>query len=239
MKETIVILHGWGLSGKKFLPLVKLLKNLGYTVFAPDLPGFGDSIMPTTPLHLVDYAQYLDEYLKDNKIKQAILVGHSFGGRVALLFQKLYPGRVKAIILSGTPGFSPINKRKLAFFIFLSKVGGAAFSLPILRLFKDWMRLKYYYAVGARDFYRAQGVMRETFKNIVREELIDSMRLVNIPCLLIWGQDDKICPVEIARKMKTVIPSAQLIEIPETDHAVPFKNPQLFVSHLNTFIKSL
>ncbi len=238
-KVPIVILHGWGLSGEKFSPLADVLKKRGYAVFTPDFPGFGSSDMPDHPLTLSDYARFLHEYLQKNSIECPILIGHSFGGRVSLKYQQMYPKSIRVIILTGTPGFTPIHRKKLLAFILLAKIGGAFWSLPPFCLFKETVQRWYYYVVGAREFYRAEGSMRQTFKNIVREELTSAMKSVNIPCALIWGGNDTIVPIRIAQKMSEVIPGATLISIADADHGVPFRQPGIFSDKVEEFIKSL
>ncbi len=239
MKSPIVILHGWGLSGKTFTPLAESLKKQGFRVYAPDLPGFGESKIPGSPLTLVDYAQFLDEYLTKNRIQQPIFIGHSFGGRVSLKYNQLHPKHVRVLILSGTPGFTPIPKKKLLLFIALAKVGKLLFSIPPLNLVQDAVRRWYYYVVGAREFFRAEGTMRETFKSIVREDLVAAMEVVDIPTLLLWGEYDIIVPVSIAERMHQVIAGSELIVIPEADHGVPFKQPEVFASYVERFLKTL
>ncbi|MDP1722625.1 MAG: alpha/beta hydrolase [Candidatus Gottesmanbacteria bacterium] len=239
MKSSIVILHGWGLSGKTFLPLEQCLKKQGYRVFAPDLPGFGATKIPEHPLALVDYAQFLDGYLKKNHIVQPILIGHSFGGRVSLKYNELYPNRVRALILSGTPGFTPIPKKKLLFFIALAKIGGFLFSIPPLSLAQDSVRRWYYYVVGAKEFFRAEGAMRETFKRIVREDLVSSMEAIKIPTLLLWGEYDIIVPLSIAERMHRVIVDSELLVIPEANHGVPYKQSEEFASYVTRFLGKL
>jgi len=236
-QPPIVILHGWGLSGKTFIPLTEELKKCGYRVWTPDLPGFGESGMPERPLTLTDYAHFLDEYLKKNRIKHPILIGQSFGGRVSLKYNQLHPKSVRALILSGTPGFTPIPKKKLLLFIALAKIGKLLFSIPPLSLFQDAVRRWYYYAVGAKEFFRAEGAMRETFKRIVQEDLVASMEVVDIPTLLLWGEYDIIVPVSIAERMHQVIAGSELIVIPEADHGVPFKQPEVFASYVKRFLK--
>ncbi len=238
-QSPIVILHGWGLSGKTFAPLAEILKRSSSRVYAPDMPGFGASKMPEKPLMLADYARFLDEYLKTNRIEHPIFIGHSFGGRVSLKYNELYPKRVRALILSGTPGFTPIPKKKLLIFIALAKIGKHLFSIPPLSLVQDSVRRWYYYVVGARDFFRAQGPMRETFKRIVQEELAVAMESVAIPTLLLWGEYDIIVPVTIAQRMHQVIAGSELIVIPEADHGVPFKQPDIFASYAERFLKTL
>lgn len=238
-KQTIVILHGWGLSGKSFEPLVASLAAHGYKAVAPDMPGFGKEDPPPYPWKLRDYARFIDEYLTSRRIKNPVFIGHSFGGRVTLKYMHLHPESACAVILTGTPGFTPIPRTKLLLFIALAKIGGLIFKLPPLNLFSDWIRRWYYYAVGAKDFFRAEGSMRETFKHIVQEELVSAMQSVNVPTLLLWGEYDLIVPPVIARRMKEELPNATLHIIPEADHGVPFKNPDVFVTYVDRFLKSL
>lgn len=238
-RPAIVILHGWGLSGKTFAPLAETLKKSGYRVYAPDMPGFGEAKMPERPLTLTDYTQFLDRYIKNNDIEHPILIGHSFGGRVSLKYNELYPKCVRALILSGTPGFTPIPKKKLILFITLAKIGGFLFSIPPLSLIQDSVRRWYYYAVGAKEFFRAEGTMRETFKHIVKEDLVTAMEAVNIPTFLLWGEYDIIVPITIAERMHRIIAGSELVMIPEADHGVPFKQSDVFASYVERFLSSL
>jgi len=237
MKEKhLIILHGWNLSGKRFDPLAREFKKMGYRVFAPDFPGFGEEPMPTIPWHVADYAQFLHSYIEKRKIQNPILVGHSFGGRVALKYAELYPKEVSKIVLTGTPGFSPIPSRKLRFFLVISKIGGFVFALPGLNAVADKARKWLYYVAGAREFLRAEGAMRQTFKYIVSDDLVVAMTAVRVPVQLVWGEKDTIVPLAIAQRMTGVIPHAKLSIIPDTDHGVPFRQAELFVSYVKQFL---
>ena len=235
----LVVLHGWGLSAKIFAPVAKELRKLGHKVFVPDFPGFGNAGIPDKPLFLKDYVDFLSEYLKKKKVHHAILIGHSFGGRVALKFTQAYPDRVHALILTGTPGYTSVPKKKLMLFIALAKIGKIFFFVPFFHFFREKVRRWYYYFVGARDYYRAEGVMRDTFKNIVQEELASSMRDVHVPTLLVWGEDDLITPVRVAHKMKETIHASELQIIPNVGHAVIFKFPKLFVTTMLPWLKKI
>lgn len=238
-KPPIIILHGWGLSGGKFIGLKEELVSRGYRVFAPDLPGFGSSQLPSRPYYLSDYAQYLQTYIKKNKIVSPILIGHSFGGRVSLKYQQLFPHSVRALILTGTPGVTPVSRKMIAASILFAKLGKLLFLIPPLSFFQESVRKSYYFIVGARDFYRANGVMRDTFKQIVQEDLVSYMRSVEVPVALVWGSEDRITPVWIAHRMKEEISDSRLIIIPDEDHGVSFKKPQRFVSAIGNFLKSV
>jgi pimeloyl-ACP methyl ester carboxylesterase len=238
-QQTLVLLHGWGLSGGIFSPLITKLSDRGYRVFSPDLPGFGSSIVPKVPLMLEDYGKYLREYLKEKRIKNPILIGHSFGGRLCLKYSEMYPKDVRGIILSGTPGFSPIPKNKLFLFMGLAKIGKVLFSLPPLSLFQNSFRNWYYYLIGVKDYFRAQGPMRETFKRVVQEDLTHAMEILSVQCLLVWGEFDLIVPVNIAHRMEHLIPDAKLIILPGADHGVPYKRADEFAAFADRFIQSV
>ncbi len=239
MKSPIVILHGWGLSKKKFQGLVDEFQNRGHKVFALDFPGFGEEKQPIRPFKLSDYAEFLYSFLEKENIKYPILIGHSFGGRVALRFSTLYPKSVRALILTGAPGFTPVSRKKLLLFITVAKIGKSVLSLPTLSFLFESMRKWYYYFVGAREFYRAEGTMRETFKNIVSELLVEDMKGVTVPTLLLWGEMDMIVPVRIGVKMRDTIRNSEFVMIEGADHGVPYKKSKEFADKVETFIAKL
>lgn len=232
----MILLHGWGLSGQTFFPLSKILKKAGYEVYTPDLPGFGEEEAPQNPWHLSNYADFIDKFIKTHELPKAVIIGHSFGGRVALKFTQLYPDSVKAIILSGTPGYTPAPQLQILFYLMVAKIGAYIFSMPLLSKIKDRARLWLYYIVGSRDFYRAQPQMRQTFKNIVQEKLDPSMQKLTVPCLLLWGANDTLVPVTIARRMKVAIKNSKLIVIKGADHRLPYAQPKLFTKFVTQFL---
>lgn len=234
--RDMIILHGWNLSGSRFSALADTFRKKGYRVFTPDLPGFGQEAAPKRPWHVVDYAEFVRGYIDRNKIKSPVIIGHSFGGRVALKYIQIYPDDVKALVLSGTPGLSPIPKKKLLLFLVIAKIGGLIFSIPPLSLLSDWARRWLYYVAGAREFIRAEGSMRETFKHIVSDNLVSAMQSVRVPCLLLWGEYDVIVPVSIARNMQDIMTQSTLKVIPEVDHGVPFKEPEIFAGYVEQFL---
>jgi pimeloyl-ACP methyl ester carboxylesterase len=238
-KHPIVVLHGWGLNQKRFKPLTDELSGMGYRVYCPDMPGFGEADIPAKAMTLTDYAGFIDSYLKKYRITDPVLVCHSFGGRVALNYLANHPEAASAVVFTGTPGFSPVRKAKFAVFVGIAKLGNAAMSLPFLSGWKDTVRKWYYYMVGARDFYRANGVMRDTFKLVVQEDLGKYMQGLRIPVLLVWGETDRIVPLAIARRMETAIPGARLTVMAGHDHSVPFSAPRDFARIVDGFVQTV
>ena len=238
-KTPIIILHGWGLSGKKFSPLVAALKKKGYTVFAPDLPGFGSSAVPSHPYDLSDYAIFLQSFCEKNKLKKPILIGHSFGGRVALRYTAAHDTDVTAMILSGTPGYSPVKQWKWVISWTGAKIGNIVASLPIIKTYQDRIRAWYYWKIGARDFYRASGVMRDTFKHVIQDSLEKYMVQIHIPTLLLWGEEDILVPVYIAKHMQQTIDTSVLQTVAHADHCIPYVQPDVFADHVDQWLSSL
>ena len=237
MKRPLVILHGWNLSAAKFIPLSRELKKLGYRIYVPDLPGFGKNQKVEKPLNLSDYAIFVEAYLKKHKISKAVIIGHSFGGRIALKMAAAKNGNLVALVLTGTPGFLPLPKIKVLFFMLLAKIGGLFFSLPIINRLDRIMRKILYRTAGASDFYHTKENMRQTFKNIVRTELFEYMKGIKLPTLLLWGRDDGIVPLSVAFRMSKTISRVQLQIINEAKHGVPWTHPEEFSRHLDRFLK--
>jgi len=239
VKGTIIILHGWGLSGGRCSKLQNIFVKHGYRVYAPDLPGFGQTRVPKKALVLSDYARYVHGYMRRKKITSAILFGHSFGGRVAIRFAKLYPGLVRALILTGTPGYTPVSRVKLISSIVLAKIGGKLMDIPLVSRWKEAVRLFFYKLVGAKEYYRAEGPMRQTFKNIVEEKLEENMKSITAKTLLLWGTEDTIVPLQIAERMKQTFPNATLVLIPKIGHDAPIRKAGDVAEASLSFIASI
>jgi pimeloyl-ACP methyl ester carboxylesterase len=234
----VIILHGWNLSGQRFEPLKKILKTHGFTVLNPDLPGFGQEQPPPAPWHVSDYAKFVHDFIVKNKLKKPILIGHSFGGRVGLKLTQMYPDDLHSIILTGVPGFSPVASRKRLLFLLLAKVGGMIFRIPPFSLFAYLARKLLYRFAGAHEFNRAKGSMQQTFKFTVSDDLTEAMKLVKIPCLLVWGKLDSMVPLSVANRMLTLIPDSKLVVIKEGDHGVPYKDAPQFYSFIKEYLQN-
>lgn len=238
-KIPILILHGWNLSGEKFLPLVQELEKEGYKVYHPDLPGFGKIKFTKTSWFLSDYVDFVKKFLEKNKLNKIILIGHSFGGRIAIKFTAQNPNLLAALILTGTPGINPVPKVKVQIFLIVAKLGKLVFSLPILSSLRDLFRKFIYRAASASDYYNTNDYMLETFRNTVRESLLSYMSQINIPTLLLWGAEDKMVPLSIAKKMNDIIKNSKLAVINDAKHGVPWTYPKEFADELEKFLNNL
>lgn len=234
MKKDIplIILHGWNLTGGKFTPLVKELEKKGFAVYSPDLPGFGKAKMPQQSFTLADYRDFVVGFMDKKNIRRAVLICHSFGGRVGIKLAVKYPDKAAALILTGVPALPPVRRLKVVFFLTLAKIGKLIFSLPGLSLFTSLFQKILYRLAGASDFYHTKPNLRQTFQNVVAEKLEISFKNLKIPTFLIWGENDKIVPDSIARKMASLKPDVKLDIVSGADHGLPYKLPSVFAGYL-------
>lgn len=230
----ILILHGWKASISSseawYSPLITHLKKKKHVVYAPDLPGFGSCQRPERPFSVSDYAEWVSRYIQKNKLKKPLVIGHSFGGRVAIKLFAQHPNQVNTLVLTGVPGYPPASNKKIATLKIIAKLGGSVFTLPLLTILSSPARKLFYKLIGAWDYYHANGIMRETFKIVIVEDLIKAMKEIRAKTTLIWGAEDTITPVWIGERMKKTIANAQLTVIPLGSHMVLIDRPKEFVN---------
>ena len=88
------------------------------------------------------------------------------------------------------------------------------------------------------DYYHTSGFLRTTFKNIVDESLVEYMRKIRLPTILIWGEKDKLVPLRIARRMKRTITGAEMVVMKTQGHMCVYKDPQVFVQLVGDFLNA-
>jgi len=232
-KPTIIILHGWGLRGNVYEPLALLLKNAGFSVYAPDLPGFGSEPLVNNAMTLDDYVAFVYRYIQQNKLAAPILIGHSFGGRIAIKYVFRHPDAVSKIVLTGVPVIRHQSLRKKIAYV-IAVVGGRVLkTLPVKM--QDIFRKILYKSIGEWDYYKS-GSLRQVFKNIVSEDLVSCAKNLKIPVLLVWGENDHITPSSDVEKIKKLIPQAQSIIVSNTDHKLPYLEPKEFFAVAQSFL---
>lgn len=210
-----VWLHGWGQTHTSLSRLAQLFSSLGkHYLF--DLPGFGKTANPKAGSGTADYADMLTKELDKITDRPCILIGHSFGARVAVQMAALHPDRVQAIILIGGAGLQ--RKRSIAYktraivLRFLGKLARLCDSL-----FKSNLRQAYTNKFGSSD-YKSAGDLRPTFVRVVNEDLITEAKSINCPALLLYGAEDNETPPEIGRKYEALIQNSQYHELTGFGH---------------------
>lgn len=220
--DDVVLLHGWGQNIGMMDPLGKNLDS-NHRITILDLPGFGLSSEPDDVLGVPDYADIVYELLKELNISKPILIGHSFGGRVAIVYASKYP--TKKIVLFGAPCVRHVYKsKKQSLFKIMKKI---IIFRPFVNILKNHL--------GSPDYKNATPKMRDILVKTVNLDLSSYAKKVKCEALLVWGENDTAVPVDCARELDDLLPSSALIILPGT-HYCYLENLERVVSILNNFI---
>lgn len=220
--KDIILLHGWGQN-------IEMMKPLGdnfcdrFRITILDLPGFGESEEPKEPWNIDKYELLLEGFLKKLEIKKPIVIGHSFGGRLAIRYSARNP--IEKLVLFGSPCIR--IEEELPFHV---KVLKRLKKIPGLNDFGEYM--KQY--IGSRDYKAATPIMRQTLVEVVNEDLSKYAREIEEPTLLIWGDHDDEAPLNEAKELEKIMVDAALIVLPGTHYAY-LENLVQVVNILNNF----
>ncbi len=210
----IVVLHGWGAHLAAVEPIVRALE--GETeVLALDMPGFGDSGDPPQAWDSEDYARFVVEWLGRAGIRRCHLIGHSFGGRVAICLSARHPELVERLILCDAAGLRPKRGWRYRYRVALAKLGRllGVFG-PAGRRLQERIRSR----VASSDYLNASPAMRETFRRVIAEDLESHLPGIAAPCLLVWGSADEDTPLWMGRRMEELLPDGALVVFEGAGH---------------------
>jgi len=218
----IVLLHGWGQNIQMMDPLGNYLKA-NHKITIVDLPGFGLSDEPDFAYSVYDYVELLKDLFDELSIVNPILIGHSFGGRLSIIYASKYS--VSKVILFGSPCVRHEYKStKQSILKALKKVKVLS---PIANLMKKF--------IGSIDYKKASPMMREVLVKTVNEDLSECAKKITCPVLLIWGEDDRAVPVSEAKELDDLLKDSALIVLPGT-HYCYLENLHQVINILNNFI---
>lgn len=226
-RPVVVFLHGWGRTKEDLDQLVAKLAAGGFhaAFLQIDLPGFGSSTLRAAAgFSLDDYCKSLECLFDKLNIARAALVGHSFGGRIAIKMAATYPERIERLVLIAAAGI-PQRSFWLKFVasgVLLWKLATACFRDT--RLVR---RLKYTLTpfVASEDYRNASPPLRGTLKKITKEDLRHAAALIQAPTLLIWGRQDEVTPVAVGQTFHALIGNSRLEVIDGVGHFSFLKYP--------------
>lgn len=198
-KKAMVFLHGWGQNIEMMKMVSNPFKN-DFRLIVLDLPGFGESEEPKYGWTNDDYVDMLEKFLKKIKAVEPILVGHSFGGKIALLYASKYI--VNKLILFA-PSYA-VEKRKLTL---IQKAFKKLKKIKCLDTLANKMKNK----TGASDYRKASPIMKEVLVNSVNNDISENVKNIKCPTLLIWGTEDTAVPYNRAVELEKLIKNAGLV----------------------------
>lgn len=232
---TIVLMHGWGCDHSTLASVERTALACGYRVINVDFPGFGQSEEPEEVWGVEQYTRLIEHLIDSLSLKTPpVLLGHSFGGRVGILYSSRNP--VEKLILVDAAGIKP--KRtfryywKIYTFKTLKRLTYLIFGHDEAERRLDKRRAK----AGSSDYAGASPMMRRILSKVVNEDLSDRLPMIKAPTLLIWGENDTATPISDARKMEKHIPGAALVSFAGCGHYSFLDNPGQFAAVLRSFL---
>jgi len=225
--QAIVFLHGWGGGFSSFSFFAKSLSDEFYCVVC----DFSSDIKSGRVLSVVDFAQALYDKLGQLGLNSVTLVGHSFGGRVAAKFCFLYPKMIKKVVLVDSAGLRP--RRKMSYYI---KVWWFKFLKKLSK--KGLISQKKLSKFGSLDYNKLNDIEKETFKNIVNEDLAVCFESISASTLIFWGGADRETPPYMAKKLNKLIQNSALIIVNQAGHFSYLDAPAQFISAIRSFMEN-
>lgn len=235
-KETVVILQGWGTEFSVYDSVADCISSQ-YRVLQFDLPGFGASEEPREAWDVDAYADFFLKLMDALKISEAVLIGHSYGGRVIikLASRETLPLEISRIVLVDSAGILPKRtwrqKMKIKRYKILKKLVNLKLVYKICpELIDEWKSKQ-----GSEDYRNATPMMRQCMVKAVNEDLTELLPKIRQETLLIWGDMDTATPIADAKLMEERIPDAGLAVIPGTGHFCFLEKPGQFAGIMRSY----
>lgn len=217
----IVLVHGIGVASRFMVPLAEQLAPY-YRVYAPDLPGFGESGKPAHVLNLTELTDFLVEWMQTIGLERAAFLGNSFGCQIVVDLAVRHPDLVERVVLQG-PTMDP-----------------QARSAP--RQLLRWLRNSAgehpsQASISWRE-YRKCGARRllKTFRYALEDHIEEKLPHVRAPALIVRGSRDPIAPQSWTEEAANLLPRGRLVVIPCAPHTAIYNAPQTLAGIVREFL---
>lgn len=231
----IVLIHGAG--GMHLHWPAQIRRMAGHRIFALDLPGHGKS-EGRGQQTIEAYCQNIIEWMETIQIYRAVFVGHSMGGAIALTMALKNPQHVVALGLVGTGA-----RLRVAPLILENSANSTTFPVAIKAIMEKAFSPKtdpHLVELAAQRM----GIIRPTvlhgdFLACNGFDVMESVRKIRFPTLVICGQDDQFTPTRYSQYLADQIPRAEIKIIPNAGHMVMLEQPQTVAAELSAFLSTL
>ena len=227
----VVILPGWQHNKTHWRNASDALiaSDIPHTIL--DIPGLGEEPIQPELNDISSIAEWVKERIAvsiDDKV--IILVGHSYGGRIAAYITSKYPTFCKALILVGSPNlYMPTIRLRTQKFI-------THMFHPVISLVPEALRT----LVRSDDYKKVRGTeLQELFTNIISDDQRALLQNIQVSTLLVWGQNDADVPLFVANEIKKVVPHATLTVINNAGHNLHMEKSLLLASTITAYVKNI
>ena len=230
--KPLLILHGWMSNSDRWALVAEKIAEGGlastgeaggFRVIVPDLPGFGKSDALSMPWDTNKYINWAEQFVKELGISDFYLLGHSFGGALASKIAVKHAQEVKKLFLVSAACVRKKTGQK-SFLKNISKVVKLFYFLPYYGFFR---KAFYKFIIRKSDYVYVDGIMKETYLNVVGEDLSFHLPFIKVPTVIIWGDKDESTPIEDARLINAKIKNSKLVIIPGAGHKLNKDQPEV------------
>ena len=226
-EKTLIFLHGWGQNIEMMKPLADYFHK-SFKIYIIDLPGHGKSSEPTFAYHVDDFVEVLRKFIEIKKIKNPTLIGHSFGGKVSLLYASKYNDVDKLVMLACS------FKKEIQKLSLKTKILKFAKKIPGLNKLEGFAKKH----IGSTDYKNASPMMRDILVNSVNQDIREDVKNISADTLLIWGDQDQAVSIESAHELDELLPSSGLVVFPGCTHYAYLENLGGTVAVMRSFLES-
>ncbi len=220
----IVVLHGLMGGLSNFNDVSIFFSTNGYKIIIPELPVYSMSLLKT---NVKSFAKYLHDFIEFKGFDEVILLGNSLGGHIGLYHTKLYPEKIKALIITGSSG------------LYESAMGGGYTKRSDYEVIKKKAQDVFYDPEVATkeivdEVYETVNDRNKLIKTLaiaksaIRHNMASDLPNMNIPTCIIWGKNDTVTPPEVAEEFNELLPDSDLFWIDKCGHAAMMEHPEEF-----------
>lgn len=226
--KPFLILHGWGSGSDRWIKEAEIISEKGFKVIVPDLPGFGDSDKLDRPWRINDYVKWFEDFLEELNIQDFYLLGYSFGGALAAKIAVKYPQRVQKLFLVA----SAVIRQKTTKKNFSEKVAKFIKLFYFLPYYAFFRKAVYKFIIRKSDYIYTEGVMKETYLNVLADDISYKLSFIRVPTVIIWGDKDQSVPIEDAGVINEKIKNSKLVIIPGANHLMHKQIPEILAEKI-------
>ncbi|MEM9680394.1 MAG: alpha/beta hydrolase [Bacteroidota bacterium] len=230
----IIVLHGLMGGLSNFDAVTNHFSSNGYKVVIPELPIYTMSLIKT---NVKSFANYLKDFIEFKGFDSVILLGNSLGGHIGLYHTKLYPEKVKALVITGSSGLyesamgSGYTKR--SDYEVIKKKAQDVFYDPEVAT-KEIVDEVYETVNDRNKLVKTLAIA----KSAIRHNMANDLPKMQTPTCIIWGKNDTVTPPEVAEEFHELLPDSDLFWIDKCGHAAMMEHPEKFNVILNKWFES-
>ncbi|WP_431133937.1 alpha/beta fold hydrolase [Psychroserpens mesophilus] len=229
----IIVLHGLMGGLSNFDAVTTFFSKKGYKVLIPALPIYTMSLLKT---NVKNFAKHLHDFIEFKGFDEVILLGNSLGGHIGLYHTKLYPAKVKALIITGSSG------------LYESAMGGGYTKRGDYEVIKKKAQDVFYDPEVATkeivdEVYETVNDRNKLIKTLaiaksaIRHNMAKDLPKMSLPVCIIWGKNDTVTPPEVATEFNELLPDSDLFWIDKCGHAAMMEHPDQFNDILYSWLK--